>query len=121
MTCVVNGQTQGLCPSYMFSSTTNQIKNANCTSDSSGDLTQNGTGTGAHTYQWDAESRMVSVDGVAGQAFNVLNHMQLQTPFLGLQDPADFGVMNGASGSAYQYWAIGSYTRVIQLRLRVSF
>jgi len=164
-------------------------------------LTQNGTGTGTHTFQWDAENRMKSVGGstcsngnpnsvavngnadnggagvnmfgknainvynsfrpfllgldgspsgdgnlrgparwdldlgltkdtqitervhvqIFGQAFNVLNHMQWQTPFLDLQDPADFGVMNGANSSAYQYGAIGSYTRVIQLGLRVSF
>src|SRR3989441_804405 len=25
-------------------------------------------GTGSHTYQWDAENRLASVDGVAGQA-----------------------------------------------------
>jgi YD repeat-containing protein len=33
-----------------------------------GDPLQRGTGFGTHTYQWDAEGRMVSVDGVAGQA-----------------------------------------------------
>src|SRR6266851_8629791 len=63
MTCVVNGQTQGRCPSYTFGSTTNQITNSNYTYDSSGDLTQNGTGTGTHTFQWDAENRMKSVGG----------------------------------------------------------
>src|SRR6266700_7730076 len=57
MTCMVNGQTQYLCPSYTFSSSTNQITNSNYTYDSSGDLTQNGTGTGAHTFQWDAEEQ----------------------------------------------------------------
>jgi RHS repeat-associated protein len=36
--------------------------------DAAGDMTQDGTGVGTHTYQWDAEGRLVSVDGVAGQA-----------------------------------------------------
>jgi len=31
-------------------------------------LTKDGTGLGTHTFQWDAEGRMVSVDGVPGQA-----------------------------------------------------
>ena len=63
MTCVVNGNTNGLCPSYSFSTSTNRISNANFTYDAGGDLTQNGTDTGTHTYQWDAENRMTSADG----------------------------------------------------------
>src|SRR5439155_18956805 len=45
-----------------FSSTTNRITNSNYSHDPSGDLKQNGTGTGTYTFQWDAENRMTSVD-----------------------------------------------------------
>jgi RHS repeat-associated protein len=68
MTCVTNQQTNGPCPNWTFNSSTNRISNSNFTYDAAGNLTQDGTGTGTHTYQWDAEGRMVSVDGVAGQA-----------------------------------------------------
>jgi hypothetical protein len=50
------------------------------------------------------------------QAFNVLNHMQWSDPYLALNDPADFGALEG------QYGVLNSnYTRVIQVGLRVSF
>lgn len=52
---------------------------------------------------------------IYAQAFNLFNHMEYADPFLSLQDPGDFGVLNS------QYNAIGAYTRVIQLGLRVSF
>lgn len=57
MTCQVNGQSQGLCPQYSFSSSTNQITNSGYAYDASGDLTNDG----AHTYQYDAEGRLISV------------------------------------------------------------
>ena len=31
--------------------------------DAAGNLTQDGTGVGTHTFQWDGEGRLVSVDG----------------------------------------------------------
>jgi YD repeat-containing protein len=62
MTCVVNGQTNGPCPGYSFNSSTNQITNSGFTHDAAGNLTADGTGTGTHTYQWDGENRMTSID-----------------------------------------------------------
>jgi hypothetical protein len=48
--------------------------------------------------------------------FNALNHMQWSDPFNSLQDPADFGALEG------QYGVLNnSYTRLIQIGLRVSF
>jgi hypothetical protein len=56
------------------------------------------------------------------QAFNVFNHMQWADPSLNLQDPADFGALEGqyvalalgnAPGSA------ANYTRIIQLGVRI--
>jgi YD repeat-containing protein len=54
--------------SLTFSATTNRITTSGYTYDAAGNLTADGTGYGTHTFQWDAEGRMVSVDGVAGQA-----------------------------------------------------
>jgi RHS repeat-associated protein len=46
----------------------NKMGTTTVTYDAAGDMTADGTGVGTHTYQWDAEGRLVSVDGVAGQA-----------------------------------------------------
>ena len=62
MTCVMNQQTNGLCSNYTFNASTNQISNSGYTYDAAGNLTVDGTGTGSHTYQWDAENRMKSID-----------------------------------------------------------
>ncbi len=45
-----------------FSATSNQITNPGYTNDATGNLTQDGTGQGTHTFQWDAEGRIVSAD-----------------------------------------------------------
>lgn len=63
------------------------------------------------------------------QAFNVLNHMQFNAPFLSLQDPAVFGVMGAANPNGAQFnpitlggtGASANYTRIIQLGLRIHF
>jgi len=62
MTCVTNGQTNGPCPNYTFNTSTNQVTNTGFMYDGAGNLTADGTGTGSHTYQWDAENRMKSID-----------------------------------------------------------
>jgi len=62
MTCVTNQQTNGPCPNYTFSSSNNQITNAGYSYDAAGNLTADGSGTGSHTYQWDAENRLKSID-----------------------------------------------------------
>ena len=59
MVCVQNPQTNGLCPQYSVSTATNQLNTAGYSYDAAGDLTADGV----HTYQWDAEGRLVSVDG----------------------------------------------------------
>lgn len=58
MTCQTNQNTQGPCPNYSFNTSTNQINTSGFTYDASGDLTNDGT----HSYAYDAEGRMVSVD-----------------------------------------------------------
>jgi RHS repeat-associated protein len=62
MTCITNAQTNGPCPSFSYNTSANQISNTNYTYDAAGNLTQDGTGTGTHTYQWDAEGRLKSLD-----------------------------------------------------------
>ena len=52
MTCVVNGQTNGLCPQYTFNAANNQITGYSY--DAAGNLTNDGT----YSYQWDAEGRL---------------------------------------------------------------
>lgn len=57
------------------------------------------------------------------QAFNVLNHMEWSDPYLSLQDPADFGALEGQ----YNGLALGggggsaNFTRIIQLGIRIRF
>ncbi len=43
MTCQTNGQTQGPCPNYSFSASTNRITTSGFTYDAAGDLTNDGT------------------------------------------------------------------------------
>ena len=57
------------------------------------------------------------------QAFNVFNHTMFSDPYNSLQDPADFGAIEG------QYNAItlggagasANYTRIFQIGLRLYF
>ena len=58
MTCMVNGQTVGLCPQFTFSSSTNHITTAGYTYDAAGNVTNDGV----HAYTWDAEGRIATVD-----------------------------------------------------------
>ncbi len=74
MTCVTNQNTNGPCPSYAFNTSTNRINNTGFAYDTAGNLTADGTGTGSHTYQWDAENRMKSIDSgsTATYTYNAL-------------------------------------------------
>jgi YD repeat-containing protein len=77
MTCQTNGQTQGLCTNLTFDVTTNHITTSGYTYDAAGNLTADGTGTGSHTYQWDAEGRLLSVDSGAteNETYNALGQL----------------------------------------------
>ena len=57
------------------------------------------------------------------QAFNLLNHTEFSDPFLSLQDPADFGAIEGQYNAKTLGGAGASanYTRIIQIGLRISF
>jgi RHS repeat-associated protein len=58
MTCVTDGQTEGYCPNLTFGATTNRLTTSGYTYDAAGNLTADGS----HSYQWDGEGRMKSVD-----------------------------------------------------------
>ena len=62
MTCVTNAQTNGPCPSWAYNSSTNQLTTSNCTYDAAGNLTKDCSTAAGHTYQWDAEGRVASVN-----------------------------------------------------------
>ena len=58
---LMNGQTNGPCPNWTFNANTNRISTAGFTYDAAGNLTADGT----HSYQWDGEGRLVTVDNGA--------------------------------------------------------
>ena len=57
------------------------------------------------------------------QAFNVLNHSQYFDPSLSLQNPLNFGVLNGGYGNLTLggSGASANFNRIIQIGLRVHF
>ncbi|HEV3276156.1 MAG TPA: RHS repeat-associated core domain-containing protein [Terriglobia bacterium] len=64
MSCTSGGT--GVCPQYSYGingnySTTNQITNSGYTYDAAGNLTADGTGSGAYTYTYDGEGRLTVV------------------------------------------------------------
>jgi len=73
MSCLTNGQTHGLCPNYTFSAATNHISTSGFNYDLAGNLTSDGT----HSYTWDAEGRLVTMDGgtTANITYNALGQM----------------------------------------------
>jgi len=60
---------------------------------------------------------------IYAQAFNVFNHMQWSDPYLAINDPGDFGALEGQYGALTLGGAGASanYTRIIQLGLRLRF
>jgi YD repeat-containing protein len=76
MSCVTNGQTNGLCGNFSFNAATNQISTSGYTYDAAGNLTKDSSNLAAHTYQWDAQGRVSLVDGGSTWNFtyNALGH-----------------------------------------------
>jgi RHS repeat-associated protein len=71
-----NAQTNGPCPNWSFSASTNQLTTSGFTYDAAGNLTEDSSNPTAHTYQWDAEGRVSSVDSgsTASFTYNALGH-----------------------------------------------
>jgi len=74
MTCVQNSNTNGPCPQWSYNTSNQLATSTGCTYDAAGNMTKD-CSTG-HTYQWDAEGRVSSVDNGALWAFtyNALGH-----------------------------------------------
>ncbi len=94
MSCVTNGQTNGLCANLSFNPANNQITTSGYTYDAAGNLTKDPSNLTAHTYQWDAEGRVSAVDPGASPTwsftYNALGH-RVQWAY-------------GSSGGTYQHY-----------------
>ena len=115
MTCQTNGRTQGLCTNLTFNVTTNHITTSGYTYDAAVPLrgplrgmTADGTGTGSHTYQWDAEGRLLSVDSGAteNETYNAVGQLaQFSTPTYVSNQPYDpAGQFLGQYNSSGGFW-----------------
>lgn len=66
-----NAPQGGPAPQYVFDSTTNHISGSSVTYDALGNVTQDGpTSNGFHTYTYDAENRVIQVDGGATATYS---------------------------------------------------
>jgi RHS repeat-associated protein len=59
---VGGGSAIGYCQAWTYNSGTNQLTTSGFTYDAAGNLTKDSSNPTAHTYQWDAEGRVASVD-----------------------------------------------------------
>jgi RHS repeat-associated protein len=63
MACSLNSYTNiGSCPEWTYNSSTNQLTTSGCTYDAAGNMTEDCSTSAGHTFQWDAEGRVSSVD-----------------------------------------------------------
>jgi RHS repeat-associated protein len=62
MACSQNSNTNGPCPEWTYNTSSNQLTTSGFTYDAAGNLTKDSSNATAHTYQWDAEGRVTSVD-----------------------------------------------------------
>jgi RHS repeat-associated protein len=69
MSCVTNAQTVGPCANLSFNAANNHITTSGYTYDAAGNQTKDSSNLSPHTYQWDAEGRVASVDGGSTWSF----------------------------------------------------
>ena len=62
MARVQNSNTNGPCPQWAYNTSTNRLTTSGFTYDAAGNLTTDASTMPNHTYQWDAEGRVSSVD-----------------------------------------------------------
>ncbi len=100
MGCSTNGQTNGPCPNWTFSASSNRI--SGFTYDAAGNVLADGS----HNYQWDAEGRMSTLDGNA-MTYNALGwrvYWQFPSSLVNWWHDAD-GLMVGANWGGTSYCA----------------
>jgi RHS repeat-associated protein len=104
MTCTTNGQTQGYCPNWAFNASTNQLTTSGFTYDAAGNLTEDSSNATAHTYQWDAEGRVASVDSGStwGFTYDAVGD-RVQWAYSGGANQQLFDPAGGWLGNAGQY------------------
>lgn len=112
MSCVINGQTNGLCGQFTFNAANNQITNTGYRYDAAGNLSTDGT----YSYTFDAEGRVTSVTGSGvtdTDTYNALGQLvEVNTNSYNesvVYDPSGqlLGVYNQGGG----YWW-GQYVRI---------
>ena len=93
MACVQSGSTNGPCPQWTYNTSTNQLSSSTgCTYDAAGNLTKDCSTASNHTYQWDAEGRVSSVDPANNPptwtfTYNALGErVQMAGPAVGTQE-----------------------------------
>jgi YD repeat-containing protein len=69
MSCVQNSNTNGPCPEWTYNTNTNQLTTSGCTYDAAGNMSEDCSTSAGHTFQWDAEGRVSSVDSGKTYAF----------------------------------------------------
>ena len=114
MTCVTNAQTNGPCPNWAFNTTTNRLSTSGFSYDAAGNLLADGTGTGSHSFTWDAEGRMTSLtpNGSSTMTYNALGTRVYDIPQLSyLTDPA--GKIQGG------FWSAGEWNGGVWLGERL--
>jgi RHS repeat-associated protein len=69
MACSQNSYTNGPCPEWTYNSSTSQLTTSGCAYDAAGNTTTDCSTAAGHTFQWDAEGRVSSVDSGNTYAF----------------------------------------------------
>ena len=59
---VGGGSTNGPCPAWTYNTSNQLATSTGCTYDAAGNMTKDCSTAAGHTYQWDAEGRVSSVD-----------------------------------------------------------
>ena len=108
MTCVTNAQTNGPCPNWAYNTSTNQLSTSGFSYDAAGNLTKDSSNPTAHTYQWDAEGRVASVDSGStwGFTYNALAD-RAQWAYTGGADQHLFDPAGTWLGNAGSYSLVG--------------
>jgi RHS repeat-associated protein len=102
MSCVLNGQTNGLCPQYTFSATNNRITGY------SYDNAGNVTGDGTYGYTWDAEGRVTAITGSGASEAYTYNALGQLAAFTAASNNSSM-VYDPAGQWVGQYNATGGY------------
>ena len=105
MACSLNSSTNHVsCPEWTYNTNTNQLTTSGYTYDAAGNMTEDSSSPTAHTYQWDAEGRVSSVDSGNTYAFTynaVGNRVQWAYP--GGADQHMFDPAGNWLGNAGEY------------------